>query len=145
MDKLLALASEVKKNRNQIKDILQTPPEVHHFVGEKGVKGLQGKEGVAGVAGLKGADGKKGVDGKDGISIVDAGVDFDNSLSLVMSDGTTIELGQLNLPKGNEGMVQTLVRGTQVDISTEIVAAEHFVKSAARLVQTQDIIAKMAL
>lgn len=111
MDKLLALASEVKKNRNQIKDILQTPPEVHHFVGEKGVKGLQGKEGVAGIAGLKGADGKKGVDGKDGVSVVDVVLDFDNGLSVELSDGTTIDAGSLNLPKESDKRVQTLIRG----------------------------------
>ena len=43
MDKLLALASEIKKNRSQIQAILETPPEVHHFVGEKGDSGVEGK------------------------------------------------------------------------------------------------------
>ena len=105
MDKLLALASEIKKNRSQIKAILKTPPEVHHFVGEKGANGSQGKEGVAGVAGAKGTNGKDGVAGKDGVSIVDVVLDFDNGLSVELSDGTTIDAGSLNLPKDKQSIV----------------------------------------
>lgn len=105
MDKLLALASEIKKNRNQIKAILETPPEVHHFVGEKGANGSQGTEGVAGIAGAKGANGKDGVAGKDGVSIVDVVLDFDNGLSVELSDGTTIDAGSLNLPKDKQSIV----------------------------------------
>jgi hypothetical protein len=110
MDKLLALASEIKKNRSQIQAILETPPEVHHFVGEKGANGSQGKEGVAGVAGAKGANGKDGVAGKDGVSIVDVVLDFDNSLSVELSNGAIVEVGQLELPKAKDGVIQTQVQ-----------------------------------
>lgn len=105
MDKLLALATEVRNNRNQIKTILQTPPEVHHFVGEKGERGSQGKDGVAGAKGKNGVDGKKGADGKNGVSITDITLDFDNSLRVELSDGTVIDSGTLNFPADKQSIV----------------------------------------
>tara|TARA_R110000822_G_scaffold270595_3_gene393490 strand:+ start:1144 stop:1779 length:636 start_codon:yes stop_codon:yes gene_type:complete len=110
MDKLLALASEIKKNRSQIQAILETPPEVHHFVGEKGDSGVEGKKGKEGVAGPKGLDGKDGTDGLDGVSIVDVVLDFDNSLSVELSNGAIVEVGQLELPKAKDGVIQTQVQ-----------------------------------
>jgi hypothetical protein len=151
MDKLLILAKEVGETKKKLQTLVDTPPEVHHFVGEKGIKGDKGDKGLPGLdakgdKGDPGKIGKTGDEGKQGVSIVDVSLDFDNGLTVSLSDGSTIEAGQLDmLPGGVGGGSQTFIRGNAVSISTEIVAAEHFVKSAARLVQTQDIIAKMAI
>lgn len=67
--------------------------------GKDGRDGKDGKPGKDGAQGPKGADGKAGKDGKDGkdgvdgVSVVDAFLDFDNSLVIELSNGKQINVG----------------------------------------------------
>jgi hypothetical protein len=60
--------------------------------GKDGAPGRDGKDGVPGPAGENGAD---GVDGTDGVSVTSAFVDFDGSLTIVLSNGTEINAGEV--------------------------------------------------
>jgi hypothetical protein len=70
--------------------------------GKTGPKGSTGPKGVAGPKGDKGAEGKAGKAGKDGkngqdgVSVVDANVDIDNHLVIVLSNGEEIDAGALD-------------------------------------------------
>ena len=72
--------------------------------GQDGKDGKDGKAGKDGAIGPKGADGRNGKDGKDGkdgrdgvdgVSVVDAFLDFDNSLVIELSNGKQINVGQV--------------------------------------------------
>lgn len=63
--------------------------------GEKGQDGKDGKDGKDGRDGYDGKDGLNGKDGSDGISVVDARIDFDGSLVIVLSDGREINAGEV--------------------------------------------------
>jgi hypothetical protein len=79
--------------------------------GEKGDKGDQGRPGIDGKNGKNGKDGVDGKDGKDGeqgVSVVDATVDFDNGLSLELSNGKVIDAGTINIPDSIANSFQSL-------------------------------------
>ena len=67
--------------------------------GRDGKDGKDGKQGAIGPKGADGRDGKNGKDGKDGrdgingVSVVNAFLDFDNSLVIELSDGKQINVG----------------------------------------------------
>lgn len=67
--------------------------------GKDGKAGKDGKDGAIGPKGANGRDGKDGKDGKDGIdgvdgvSVVNAFLDFDNSLVIELSNGKQINVG----------------------------------------------------
>lgn len=70
--------------------------------GKDGKDGKAGKDGKDGAIGPKGADGrdgkdgkdgKDGIDGVDGVSVVNAFLDFDNSLVIELSNGKQINVG----------------------------------------------------
>ena len=72
--------------------------------GPKGAKGTDGARGPAGVAGAvgpagsSGADGHHGLvgaDGRDGVSVLDAQIDIDGSLTIYLSDGSEIDAGRI--------------------------------------------------
>ena len=63
--------------------------------GKDGEQGPQGPKGDAGRDGINGKDGKDGRDGLDGVSVVDARIDFDGSLTIVLSNGTEINAGEV--------------------------------------------------
>jgi len=74
--------------------------------GKQGQKGDTGKAGVDGKDGTNGIDGRSGIDGKDGqdgVSVVNAKVDFDDSLVFTLSDGKTINVGEVKGEKGEKG------------------------------------------
>ena len=56
-------------------------------------KGLVGPKGADGRNGVNGKDGKDGRDGIDGVSVVNAFLDFDNSLVIELSNGKQINVG----------------------------------------------------
>jgi len=60
--------------------------------GKDGAPGRDGKDGAAGPMGTNGAD---GADGADGVSVSNAFVDFDGSLTIVLSNGTEINAGEV--------------------------------------------------
>lgn len=66
--------------------------------GDKGDPGPQGDPGIPGV-GEKGDRGEDGKDGADAPRLVDADIDFDNHLTLRMSDGTIIDAGEITIPE----------------------------------------------
>jgi hypothetical protein len=61
--------------------------------GKAGKDGVQGPKGVDGRDGKAGKDGKDGRDGVDGVSVVNAFLDFDNSLVIELSNGHQINVG----------------------------------------------------
>jgi hypothetical protein len=65
--------------------------------GKDGIDGRNGTDGRNGVDGKDGKDGVDGTDGKDGLSVVDARLDFDNSLVITLSDGSEIDAGTINV------------------------------------------------
>ena len=68
--------------------------------GDKGNVGRDGKDGKDGRDGKDGLTGKDGKNGEDGISVVNAKVDFDDSLVFTLSDGKTINVGEVKGEKG---------------------------------------------
>jgi hypothetical protein len=71
--------------------------------GDKGDTGQAGKDGKDGLNGIDGSTGKDGKDGDDGISVVDAKVDFDDTLVLTLSSGKEINVGEVKGEKGENG------------------------------------------
>jgi len=63
--------------------------------GRDGKDGKDGRIGVDGVQGPPGVPGQDGEDGEDGISVVNAFVDFDGGLTIVLSDGREINAGEV--------------------------------------------------
>lgn len=107
MNPSLLLLALQKKNEEQIST-------VEAQKGDKGDQGLQGPKGERGAQGPKGdtgprgpqgpkgpqgADGKDGKDGDQGVSVVDASVDFDNHLYLELSNGSTIDAGEIKVDR----------------------------------------------
>lgn len=72
-------------------------------VGEKGNSGKDGKDGKDGRNGQDGKNGKDGEDGEDGISVVDAKLDFDDTLVFKLSSGKEINVGDVRGAKGDKG------------------------------------------
>jgi hypothetical protein len=74
--------------------------------GKQGLKGDTGKSGIDGKDGANGIDGRNGIDGKDGqdgVSVVNAKVDFDDSLVFTLSNGKIINVGEIKGEKGDKG------------------------------------------
>jgi hypothetical protein len=63
--------------------------------GRNGKDGAPGRDGKDGATGPMGANGADGADGADGVSVVSAFIDFDGSLTIVLSDGTEINAGEV--------------------------------------------------
>lgn len=107
MDKALLLASALADVKKQLAELQSKAIEIQKLEGPsgpKGDKGNQGPKGEQGDRGLDGKDGKDGIngvdgqdgeDGKQGVGVVDAFIDFDQSLVLKLSDGSEINAGSL--------------------------------------------------
>ena len=94
MDKALILATELKRLRERVAALDAIPMPVQGRDGVKGPSGAsgeQGRTGASGADGKDGKDGKNGVDGSNGVSVVDAEVDIDGTLSFTLSDGSSIK------------------------------------------------------
>ena len=63
--------------------------------GRNGKDGAPGRDGKDGTTGPMGANGVDGADGADGVSVVNAFIDFDGSLTVVLSNGTEINAGEV--------------------------------------------------
>lgn len=122
---LLVLAREYKKLREEVKKVLSMPKGDKGDPGEKGEKGdkgdtgpqgFPGRDGKDGINGYDGKDGRDGVDGKDGkdgldgVGVQNAYIDFDNSLVIVLTDGTEINAGFLS-QEAKENVVATFKQG----------------------------------
>jgi hypothetical protein len=71
--------------------------------GDKGDSGRDGKDGKNGKDAKDGLNGKNGQNGIDGVSVVDAKIDFDDTLVLKLSDGKEINAGEVKGEKGDRG------------------------------------------
>jgi hypothetical protein len=108
MEEVIILAKELRKVKATVASLVAIPRPV---AGDTGPQGLAGKEGKAGkdgkngLAGSSGKAGKEGEDGKAGVSIVDAEVDIDGTLSFEMSDGSFIKTtAEVVGAKGEQGL-----------------------------------------
>ena len=78
--------------------------------GKDGLDGANGKDGADGKDGANGKDGKDGVDGKDGkdgtdgVGIEDIGVDYAGNLTVILTDGTVLSLGNFKGADGVDGI-----------------------------------------
>jgi hypothetical protein len=66
--------------------------------GDRGQDGRDGQNGRDGKDGKDGKDGQNGQDGQDGVSVTDAHIDFDGSLTIVLSNGREINVGEVVAP-----------------------------------------------
>ena len=66
--------------------------------GKDGKDGRPGRDGATGFAGVAGRDGRDGIDGQDGVSVIDAKIDFDGSLTITLSNGREINVGEVVAP-----------------------------------------------
>ena len=66
--------------------------------GRAGKDGRPGRDGAVGPRGANGLDGRNGRDGVDGVSVTNANIDFDGSLIISLSNGRTINVGEVVAP-----------------------------------------------
>lgn len=113
MDKVILLATELKNLRERVAAIVAAPTPLDGLQGLQGEAGKAGKDGAKGEQGSKGDKGDKsdagvkGDTGEQGISIVNAEIDFDGTLSFQLSNGksikTTTEVVGSQGPRGVPG------------------------------------------
>ena len=86
--------------------------------GEQGVQGIAGKDGINGTNGVDGKDGtngKDGTDGQDGVGIANVTVSNEGALSVTLTNGTVLDLGNI---KGADGIG---ISKSEVNASGELV------------------------
>lgn len=89
------VAATIEKRVANIKDGQDGAPGQDGRPGRDGVDGKPGRDGRDGTDGAPGAD---GASGQDGVSVVNAYLDFDNSLVIELSDGRQINAGEVLPP-----------------------------------------------
>lgn len=89
------VAAAIENRVANIKDGQDGAPGVDGRPGRDGKDGKPGRDGKDGVDGAKGAD---GVAGQDGVSVINAYLDFDNSLVIELSNGQSINAGEVLPP-----------------------------------------------
>jgi hypothetical protein len=86
--KLLAVFDNLEKRLDKVQATVgQTGPQ-----GTQGPQGPAGKDGKDGKAGSEGKDGKAG---EDGVSVTSIIMDFDNHLVVELSDGSSVDAGEV--------------------------------------------------
>ncbi len=108
MEEVIILAKELKIVKAKVASLIAIPLPVAGQTGLQGNTGNEGKDGKDGKDGLAGVSGKTGKDGETGkaaVSIVDAEVDMDGTLSFRMSDGSFIKTtDEVVGSKGEQGL-----------------------------------------
>jgi hypothetical protein len=101
----LLLNKELPKLVNKVDSVKKLKGEQgdRGLQGDKGDAGKNGKDGKDGKNGSDGSTGKNGKDGDDGVSVVNAKVDFDDTLVLTLSTGKEINVGEVKGDKGDNG------------------------------------------
>jgi hypothetical protein len=89
------VAATIENRVANIKDGQDGAPGIDGRPGRDGVAGKDGRDGRDGVDGTKGED---GVAGQDGVSVTNAYLDFDNSLIIELSNGRSINAGEVLPP-----------------------------------------------
>jgi hypothetical protein len=90
-----SLGQDITNRVNSIKDGQDGAAGVDGRPGRDGAAGKDGRDGRDGVDGAKGED---GVAGQDGVSVTNAYIDFDNSLVIELSNGRSINAGEILPP-----------------------------------------------
>ena len=83
--------------------------------GINGTNGVDGKDGTNGVDGKDGTNGKDGTDGQDGVGIANVTVSNEGALSVTLTNGTVLDLGNI---KGANGIG---ISKSEVNASGELV------------------------
>jgi len=97
-DKVVNTLKNIEAKLEKKLSELEQMPALVGEQGPQGPAGKDGRDGVNGRDGKEGKDGKDGIDGRDGldgISVIDASIDFNNSLVLTLSNGSVIDAGQI--------------------------------------------------
>lgn len=79
------------------------------------VKGSKGEKGDTGEQGIQGATGKDGANGQDGVGIANVTVSNEGALSVTLTNGTVLDLGNI---KGTDGIG---ISKSEVNVSGELV------------------------
>lgn len=79
------------------------------------VKGSKGEKGYTGEQGIQGATGKDGANGQDGVGIANVTVSNEGALSVTLTNGTVLDLGNI---KGADGIG---ISKSEVNASGELV------------------------
>lgn len=112
----LALVDDLQQRVERVTK-LEGPPGKDGKDGKDGVDGATGPQGErgpmgpAGPAGKDGTDGKDGKDGEDGVSVVDARMDVDNHLVLVLSNGNEIDAGEIHVEAEGDVTINKYMAG----------------------------------
>ena len=83
--------------------------------GDTGVQGEKGEKGDTGEQGIQGATGKDGANGQDGVGIANVTVSNEGALSVTLTNGTVLDLGNI---KGADGIG---ISKSEVNVSGELV------------------------
>lgn len=134
MDKAIILATELKALRERVSALVAIPVPLDGSQGPQGPAGKAGERGPQGEAGKDGRDGKDGKDGKQGekgqqgVSVVDAKIDLDNSLVLVLSDGKEIDCGIISPAEATALVALKQTHGNawdRIDFNTTLPNPQH--------------------
>jgi len=103
--------------------------------GKDGKDGRNGKDGAMGPRGFDGLPGLSGEDGQDGVSVVDAQIDFDGSLTITLSNGRVINAGEiLNLDLAEKIKVITNGGGTSQSVIDTLASLQAQITAMAGFV-----------
>ena len=94
-DKYDGVTTVIEKRVASIKDGKDGQNGVN---GRDGKDGRPGRDGSVGPRGANGVDGRPGRDGVDGVSVTNAFIDFDGSLVINLSDGQSLNVGEVVAP-----------------------------------------------
>jgi len=107
--KVSAIAYLLEKEFPKLTEKVETVKKLKGEQGDRGLKGDKGDTGQSGKDGRDGRDGKDGTsgkngqDGEDGVSVVDAKIDFDDTLVFKLSNGKDINVGEVKGERGEKG------------------------------------------
>lgn len=134
MDKAIILATELKTLRERVSALVAIPIPLDGLEGPSGPVGASGEQGAKGEAGKQGSEGPKGPKGdkgetgKQGVSVVDARIDFDNSLVITLSDGREIDCGAITPSEAKALIALKQTHGNawdRIDFNTTLPNPQH--------------------
>jgi len=134
---LIAVFDLLNGKIGKLADQLNSFKTVKGEQGAKGKDGIKGSSGVAGKVGKRGEVGKlgkagqKGSEGAKGVGISDVELDFDNILTVTLTDGSEIEAGEITLTgNGEKNSYHTTVGGNSSIQYTKITYSPYYIDSA---------------
>jgi hypothetical protein len=134
MDEAIILATQLKTLRERVSALVAIPIPLDGLEGPRGLRGASGEQGDKGDSGAKGETGSKGLkgdkgdEGAQGVSVVDARIDFDNSLVLSLSDGREIDCGTITASEAKALVSLKQTHGNawdRIDFNTTLPNPQH--------------------